>query len=79
MDDINHINHINQMDRTGHPTFIFVVDGEVAEIQVFPPVETNAGRIAALSSDPKVYVFPGGFTQNGSLPQIGSPYLPTNN
>jgi hypothetical protein len=71
---MSNITPMTPMDRTGHPTFIFVVDGEVAEIQSFPPGDQNDARIAALSSDPKVYVFPGGFTQNGSLPRIGSPY-----
>ncbi len=62
------------IDRTGHPTFIFVVDGEVAEIQCFQPGVQNDGRIAALSSDPKVYVLPGGYPADNILPQLGSTY-----
>jgi len=62
------------MNRTGHPMFIFVVDGEVAEIQVFEPGFQNDARIAALSSDPKVYVFPGGYPADGYPPQLGSTY-----
>ena len=65
------------MDRTGHPTFIFVIDGEVVEIQAFEPGAFNDGRIAALSSDPKIYILPGGYPADPkTLPLIGSTYIP---
>jgi hypothetical protein len=64
-------------DLTGNPTFIYVVDGEVAEIQVLEPIPFNERRISYLSSDPKIYVLPGGYPANpNTLPKPGSTYAP---
>lgn len=75
----NHIPIGDLPDMTGFPTFIFVIDGEIADINVVSPNEFNDRRIAVLSSDPKVYVLPGGFPADGRTPQIGSMWpRPTN-
>ena len=59
-------------DMTGMPTFLFVIDGEIADIQVIRPHEQTERKIAVYSSDPKVYVLEGGFPGDEALPQIGS-------
>ncbi len=59
-------------DMTGFPTFVYVVDGEVADVQVVPP--TDERRVAVLSSSPQIYVLDGGFPANGVPPRIGFPY-----
>jgi hypothetical protein len=59
-------------DMTGFPTFLFVIDGEIADIQVIRQNETTERRIAVLSSDPKIYVLEGGFPADESVPRIGS-------
>ena len=64
-------------DPTGNPTFIYVVDGEVVEIQALELIPFNERRIAYLSSDPKIHVLPGGFPADPkTLPLIGSTYIP---
>lgn len=65
-------------DMTGMPTFLFVIDGEIADIQVIRPHEQTERRIAVYSSDPKVYVLEGGFPGDEALPQIGSQWPPSN-
>jgi len=57
-------------DLTGFPTFIFVIDGEIADVQVLRP--TDERRVAVLSSSPQVYVLDGGFPADGVPPRIGS-------
>ncbi len=76
----NQITTVDQLpDMTGFPTFLFVIDGEIADIQVVREHETTERRIAVYSSDPKVYVLNGGFPADGRLPQIGSQWpLPIN-
>jgi len=59
-------------DMTGFPTFLFVIDGEIADIQVIRQHEQMERRIAVLSSDPKVYVLEGGFPGDELIPAIGS-------
>jgi len=59
-------------DMTGFPTFLFVIDGEIADIQVIRPHQTSERKIAVLSSDPKVYVLEGGFPGDQFIPIIGS-------
>ena len=59
---------------TGFPTFFIVVDGEIADIWVINP--NMERKVAAMSSDPKIYVMPGGFPADGVLPQIGSAWSP---
>ena len=59
-------------DMTGFPTFLFVIDGEIADIQVIRPHQTTERKIAVLSSDPKVYVLEGGFPGDQFIPIIGS-------
>jgi hypothetical protein len=59
-------------DMTGFPTFLFVIDGEIADIQVIRPHEVTERRIAVFSSDPKIYVLEGGFPGDESVPRIGS-------
>ena len=57
-------------DLTGFPTFIFVIDGEIADVQVLRPADER--RVAVLSSSPQVYVLEGGFPANGVPPRIGT-------
>ena len=59
-------------DLTGFPTFIYVIDGEVADVQVLSL--TDERRIAVLSSSPQIYVLDGGFPASGDPPRIGSPW-----
>lgn len=59
-------------DLTGFPTFIYVIDGEVADVQVLPL--TDERRIAVLSSSPQIYILDGGFPASGVPPRIGSPW-----
>jgi hypothetical protein len=64
---------------TGSPTFLFVIDGEIADIQVIKEHPQMERRIAVLSSDPKIYVLDGGFPADGIVPQIGSQWpMPSN-
>jgi hypothetical protein len=63
-------------DMNGFPTFLFVIDGEIADIHVIRPHETTERRIAVLSSDPKVYVLEGGFPGDEFIPRIGSEWPP---
>lgn len=63
-------------DMTGFPTFLFVIDGEIADIQVIRQHEQMERRIAVLSSDPKVYVLEGGFPGDQLIPRIGSEWPP---
>jgi hypothetical protein len=63
-------------DMTGIPTFLFVIDGEIADIQVIRPHEITERRIAVLSSDPKIYVLEGGFPGDEFIPRIGSEWPP---
>ena len=65
-------------DMTGFPTFLFVIDGEIADIQVIIQHEATERRIAVLSSDPKVYVLEGGFPGDQLIPKIGSQWPPAN-
>lgn len=66
-------------DMTGFPTFVWVIDGEIVDVSVIRPGEPNDRKIAILSSDPKIYVLPGGFPADGRTPQIGSSWpLPSN-
>ena len=60
-------------DLTGFPTFIYVIDGEVVDVQVIPPIDER--KIAVLSSSPQIYVLDGGFPANGVPPRIGSPWI----
>ena len=55
---------------TGFPTFIYVIDGEVVDVQVLPA--TDERRVAVLSSNPQVYLLEGGFPASGAPPKIGS-------
>ena len=55
---------------TGFPTFIFVIDGEIADVQVLSPIDER--RVAVLSSNPQVYLLDGGFPADGVPPRIGS-------
>ena len=64
-------------DLTGCPTFLFVVDGEIANIEVIRQHEKSERKIAVLSSDPKVYVLEGGFPEDKVIPAIGSAWPPT--
>jgi hypothetical protein len=59
-------------DLTGFPTFIYVIDGEVVDVQVISPIDER--KIAVLSSSPQIYVLDGGFPANGVPPRIGSPW-----
>ncbi len=59
-------------DLTGFPTFIYVIDGEVADVQVLSL--TDERRISVLSSSPQIYVLDGGFPAGGDPPRIGSPW-----
>jgi hypothetical protein len=59
-------------DLTGFPTFIYVIDGEVADVQVLSL--TDERRIAVLSSSPQIYMLDGGFPASGAPPRIGSPW-----
>jgi len=64
---------VNEMpDITGFPTFLFVIDGEIVDIQVIRQHQTTESRIAVFSSDPKVYVLEGGFPGDELIPKIGS-------
>lgn len=63
-------------DMTGFPTFLFVIDGEIADIQIIRQHEATERRIAVLSSDPKVYVLEGGFPGDQLIPRIGSEWPP---
>lgn len=55
---------------TGFPTFIYVIDGQIADINVVNPA--NERVVACLSSNPVIYVLEGGFPADGVLPQIDS-------
>ena len=55
---------------TGFPTFIYVIDGEVADVQVISP--TDERRLAVLSSSLQIYILDGGFPASGVPPRIGS-------
>ncbi len=59
-------------DLTGFPTFIYVIDGEVADVQVLSL--TDERRIAVLSSSPQIHILDGGFPASGAPPRIGSPW-----
>jgi hypothetical protein len=63
-------------DMTGFPTFLFLIDGEIADIQVIRQHEQTERRIAVLSSDPKIYVLEGGFPGDQFIPKIGSEWPP---
>ena len=55
---------------TGFPTFLFVIDGQIADITVVNP--SNERKVACLSSNPTVYVLEGGFPESGIVPQLDS-------
>ena len=59
-------------DLTGFPTFIYVIDGEVADVRVI--AKNDERRTALLSSSPQVYALEGGFPASGVPPRIGSPW-----
>ena len=59
---------------TGFPTFLFVIDGQIADITVVNPA--NERKVACLSSDPVIYVLPGGFPESGIVPQLDSQWPP---
>ena len=59
-------------DLTGFPTFIYVIDGEVTDVQVLN--STDERRVAVLSSSPQIYMLDGGFPASGTPPRIGSPW-----
>jgi hypothetical protein len=62
---------------TGFPTFIFVVDGEVAYIMVSQPSDER--KIACLTSNPEIHLLEGGFPADGNLPRLDSPWpIPSN-
>ena len=61
---------VDMPDLTGYPTFIYVVDGEVVDVQVVPPADER--RVAVLSSSPQIYVLEGGFPASGVPPRIGT-------
>jgi hypothetical protein len=64
-------------DMTGYPTFLFVIDGEIADITVVGPA--NERKVACLSSNPIIYVLENGFPADGIVPQIGAPWPPVEN
>jgi len=68
----NPISMHEMSDMTGFPTFLFVVNGEIADIVIHSQNEMTERRIAVLSSDPKVYVLEGGFPGDELIPKIGS-------
>lgn len=61
-------------DMTGYPTFLFIIDGEIADITVVSPA--NERKVACLSSNPTIYVLENGFPADGIVPQIGSSWPP---
>ena len=63
-------------DMTGYPTFLVVIDGEIADITVVGPA--NERKVACLSSNPIIYVLENGFPADGIVPQIGAQWPPAN-
>lgn len=60
-------------DVTGWPTFLFIIDGQIADIWTIPPAAER--KIACLSSSPTIVVLEGGYpAAGGYLPQIDSPW-----
>lgn len=61
------------MDTTGWPTFMFIIDGQIADIWTVPPSAER--KIACLSSNPTIVVLEGGYpAPGGLLPPIDSPW-----
>lgn len=64
-------------DLTGFPTFIFVVDGQIAYIMVSPPSDER--KLACLTSNPEIHLLEGGFPADGNPPRLDSPWpIPSN-
>ena len=57
-------------DMTGYPTFLFVIDGQIADIMVVNPISER--KVACLSSNPTIYALEGGFPADGIIPRIDS-------
>jgi len=55
-------------DLTGFPTFVYVVDGLVAWVEVLHPNDER--KIAILSSNPVMHVLEGGFPAHGIVPRV---------
>ena len=61
-------------DMTGYPTFLFVIDGQIADIMVVNPISER--KVACLSSNPTIYALEGGFPADGIIPRIDSEWPP---
>lgn len=60
-------------DITGWPTFLFIIDGQIADILTVPPAAER--KVACLSSNPTIVVLEGGYpAPGGYLPPIDSPW-----
>lgn len=55
-------------DLTGWTRILYVIDGEVADIELIPPSREH--RIAVLSSNPKIVLWDGSTT----IPFVGMPW-----